>query len=120
MLPERLAVCRLPADSETPPWLTGSVRSVTWTADETSIVVAESAVPSAVESVGGWRSLKVAGPLDLSLTGVLSSIAQPLAEAGVSIYAVSTFDTDYVLVAERDLGTALGVLESAGHKVAMS
>jgi hypothetical protein len=59
----------------------------------------------------------VAGPLDFALTGVLAALAVPLAEARVSIFAVSTFDTDYVLVADTDLGRALSALRAAGHRV---
>jgi hypothetical protein len=63
----------------------------------------------------GWRAIKVAGPLDFSLTGILATLASPLAEAGISLFAVSTYDTDYVLVREVDLGRAQAVLRAAGH-----
>jgi len=75
-------------------------------------------VPAGVPSVRGWRSLGVEGPLDFSEIGVLVSIAQPLAEAGVSILAIGTFDTDYVLVRSDDLERALATLAAAGHRVA--
>ncbi len=116
LLSERFAICRLDAGSALPDWAAGvELTSVSWTADETSIVCAEALVPSGVQSEAGWRALKVAGPLDFELAGVLVAIAQPLAEAGVPIFAVSTYDTDYVLVQERALQTAVDALERWGH-----
>ncbi len=66
----------------------------------------------------GWRGLKVAGPLDFALTGVLASLAGPLAEAGVSIFAISTYDTDYLFVREEQLGAAIDALRRAGFAIA--
>ena len=66
----------------------------------------------------GWRCLQVAGPLDFALTGVLASLAQPLAAAGVSIFAISTYDTDYLLVPDEALDASLAALRSAGHTLA--
>lgn len=118
VLPERLAVCRLPADCVLPSWLAdGVLSSVTRSADETSIVCDASIVPPDCMVESGWRAIKVAGPLEFGLTGVLLSVAQPLAEAGVSIFAISTYDTDYVLVKESALGEALAALSSAGHRI---
>jgi hypothetical protein len=125
ILPDELSVCRLPAGSELPGWavLPGpaappGLTSATWTSEETSVVCASSAVPPDVQAESGWRALAVAGPLDLSLTGVLSSIARPLAEAGLAIFAVSTYDTDCVLVRQSSLEAAVGALTAAGHRVA--
>ena len=74
-------------------------------------------MPSDVKHDPGWRCLKLAGPLDLNLTGVLASVLEPLAAAGVSIFAVSTFDTDCVLVRGSMLETAIAALRRAGHQV---
>ncbi|MBI3543950.1 MAG: ACT domain-containing protein [Deltaproteobacteria bacterium] len=119
-LSDSLAVVRLAPGTPVPGWVLavgGAFSSVTRTADELSIVCAESAVPLGEARVeGGWRALKVAGPLDFGLTGVLASLASPLAAAGVSIFAVSTFDTDYVLVRGEKLDAARTVLERAGHR----
>ena len=116
VLPERFAVCRLPAGSPLPSWFADSMlSSVTRSADETSIICDASIVPPDVRAESGWRAIKVAGPLEFGLTGVLLSVAQPLAEAGVSILALSTYDTDYVLVKESALGEAVAALSSAGH-----
>ncbi|HEY2016708.1 MAG TPA: ACT domain-containing protein [Bryobacteraceae bacterium] len=113
----RLAVCRLAADSELPSWAISGrgFLSLTRTADEWSVVCAEQAVPPGIVRESGWRLLKVEGPLDFALTGILFSIAQPLSKAGVSIFALSTYDTDYVMVKEDRLPKAVEALESAGH-----
>jgi uncharacterized protein len=118
VLPGLLAVCRLPADSPDPAWLAGAaLTSVTRSAGETSIVCDAGVVPPGVTAVAGWRAIKVVGPLDLALTGVLLSVAQPLAQAAVPIFVLSTFDTDYVLVKEDLLAEAIAALSSAGHRV---
>jgi hypothetical protein len=77
----------------------------------------ESSVPADVRAERGWRAFKVEGPLDFSLTGILSRIAAPLTDAGVSIFAISTFDTDYVLVRESALEKAKRALTDSGHTV---
>jgi uncharacterized protein len=75
-------------------------------------------VPAALPAVGPWRALRVRGPLSFELTGILAALATPLARAGVSIFAVSTYDTDYVLVRAGSLADAISALRSAGHLVA--
>jgi len=97
--------------------LEGDFVSVTGTRDEVSVVCPEDQAPEGATVEAGWRCLKVDGPLDFGLTGVLASLAVPLAEAGVSIFAVSTFDTDYVLVKAEALERAAAALETAGHRV---
>jgi hypothetical protein len=111
----RFAVCRLPADAEVPPWVTGAVTSVTRTPDELSITCAEDAVPEGITAERGWRCLKVEGPLDLALTGIAAALTTPLAEAKVSVSVIATYDTDYLLVKEERLADALAALERAGH-----
>jgi uncharacterized protein len=118
VLPERLAVCRLDPDAGLPAWAQrGSLWSITRTADELSIVCAAAAVPPDVRAERDWRALKVAGPLPFSLTGVLASLATPLAEAGISIFALSSYDTDYLLVREARLDAAITTLRGVGHRV---
>ena len=118
LLPEPLAVCRLPPDAALAAWAgTSEFVSITRTADELSVVCPQDAVPDCVSCERGWRCLKVAGPLQLSAVGVLAALAAPLAEAGVSVFAVSTFDTDYLLVKEENLATALEALRRAGQNV---
>ena len=116
ILPESLAISRLSALDAIPPWANiGTLVSHTRTADELSVVCAQAALPAGVRAAPGWRALKLVGPFDLSAVGVLVSVAAPLAEAGISILPLGTFDTDYVLVAESQLQAALEVLEGAGH-----
>ena len=118
VLDESLAVCRLDAGAEIPSWATGtSFFSVTRTEDEISIVCPEENVPEGVSQEQGWRALKLEGPFELSMVGILASVVEPLAGAGVSIFAVSTFDTDYVLVREGNLDLAVDALREHGHEV---
>lgn len=118
VLPERLAVCRLPHDEVIPDWVFAtSFWSVTRTDEELSLIVPEEFVPSSWKSEKGWRCLKVLGPLDFSITGVLASVSTPLAQAGLSIFAISTYDTDYVLVRHGDLERAKEALVGHGHLV---
>lgn len=113
-----MAICRLGPDNEIPNWAgSAAFTSVTRTRTELSIVCPEDAVPDGIARESGWRILQVEGPLDFALTGVLASIAGPLAEAFVSIFAISTFDTDYVLVRESDVDGAVEALRNAGHRV---
>ncbi|MGZ4384651.1 MAG: ACT domain-containing protein [Gaiellaceae bacterium] len=120
LLTGSLAIARLPADAELPGWLPdrGSFVSLTRTSGELSVVCEQEAVPADVPAERGWRALAVAGTLDFALTGVLSSLAAPLAAAGVPIFVVSTHDTDYVLVRDDDLPRAAGALRAAGHSLA--
>ena len=117
VLPETLAVCRLGPDDALPPWASaGDFRAVTRTASELSIVCADTSVPAAVTANRGWRAIAVDGTLDFALTGVLAALASPLAAAGVSIFAMSTYDTDYVLVKQDTLDRAVAALAAAGHR----
>jgi GNAT superfamily N-acetyltransferase len=112
------AVCRLAPDAPLPAWVGGSpFVAITRAADELSIVCRQEAVPAGVRCEPGWRCLRVAGPLDFSLVGVLASLLVPLAEAGVSVFAVCTFDTDYLLVKQPDFPRAAEMLRQAGHAV---
>jgi uncharacterized protein len=118
LLPDRYAVCRLDPSAGIPGWaLVGELWAVTRTADELSVVTRENAVPQSVQSEDGWRALKLVGPFDFGLTGILASVLTPLAEAEVGIFAFSTFDTDYVLMKADKLDTAIAALKSAGHAV---
>jgi hypothetical protein len=117
LLPRVYCVCRLPADSALPEWATGDFLSVTRTPDELSILCDQSAVPAGIRAERDWRALRITGTLDFSLTGILASLAIPLAAAGISIFAVSTFDTDYVLVKADRIDEAIGALEAVGHRV---
>ncbi len=117
-----LAVCRLPANSTMPPWAfaKGPLNSVTRSEKELSIICSEAAVPAGVRAERGWRVMKVENTLNFALTGILVSLADPLAEAGVSIFTVSTFDSQYLMVKEASIEVALKILVNAGHEIQFS
>lgn len=118
LLPQQFSVCRLPADATIPQWvLRSAVFSLTRTADELSIVCESRYVPSSVKSEKGWRCFKLKGPFPFAMTGVLESVLAPLATARVSIFAVSTFDTDYVMVSEKQLAKAVKTLHAVEHHI---
>jgi hypothetical protein len=112
------AVCRLEADAPIPSWATaGSFCSITRTADELSIVCRQDAVAEGILCERGWRCLRVAGTISFSVVGVLASLTAPLAEAGISVFAISTFDTDYLLVKAEAMEKAVEALRGQGHNV---
>jgi Uncharacterized conserved protein len=119
LLPERYAICRFAPDAGTPDWAVGSFVSVTRTGKELSVVCPAASVPPSVAACTdtGWHVFEVAGPLDFSQVGILASLCTPLAEANVPLFAVSTFDTDYLLVQETSLEAAVDALTAAGHQV---
>jgi hypothetical protein len=118
LLHETFAVAQLEGDAEVPAWAKGGpFVSVTRTRSELSIVCAEAAVPLDVKTQRGFRCLRVRGPLDFAEIGILESLAHPLANAGISIFALSTYDTDYLLFAEGELEVGLSALSAAGHVV---
>lgn len=112
----RYAVCRLHAADRLPA-PAGPFWSLTRAGDELSLVCAEEHAPLGARFEAGWALLRVEGPLDFSLTGVLRDIAAPLADAGISIFAVSTFDTDYILVRAESLFAAVSALRRSGFTV---
>jgi len=118
LLPGTFAICRLGPEASIPDWaVSGKFSSITRTSDELSIVCAGVNVPEEVKADRGWCCFKVEGPLDLSLTGVLASLADPLAQARINIFALSTFDTDYLLVKEDKVSQAAEVLTRSGHRL---
>jgi hypothetical protein len=113
VVPGTLAICRLPATDRIPSWaleLHHGFVSITRTPDELSIVCAQEAVPPDTQVEEDWRALVIPGPIPFEATGVLSALATPLANAGIPIFAISTYDTDYVLVRSVNLDLALEVL----------
>jgi hypothetical protein len=118
ILSGELAVCRLPVGSPVPDWAwIGELTSITVTDVELSIVCAADGVPDDITHTAGWRAFKVRGPLDFALVGILAGLSRALAEAGVSIFAVSTHDTDHILVRESQLDNAVAALTGAGYRV---
>ena len=115
-----LSVVRLAPGAPVPAWLpTSGFTTVTRTGDELSIVCATAAVPgdAGLVAESGWIALKLQGPFAFTLTGILASVLAPLADAGVGIFALSTYDTDYVLVKAAQRTEAIIALRSAGHTV---
>ena len=118
LLAERFAVCRLEPGSALPPWAaSSSFLTVARTPDELSIVCDDANVPPDVRAERGWRCVKVEGPIPFDVIGLAARLTTPLAASAISVFFVSTFDTDYVLVADTDLGRALSALRAAGHRV---
>jgi hypothetical protein len=112
------AICRLDADATLPGWVGGGpLVSTTRTRDELSVVCPQDLVPKRTRCERGWRCLRVVGTLDFALVGVLAALVVPLAAAGVSVFAISTFDTDLLLVRESDLERAKEALRRAGHAI---
>ena len=119
LLEERLAVYRLASHSRIPSWaLEEKFFCVVRTPDELSIVCSEESdrLGDGALCERGWLALQLEGPFPFSMTGVLASLLQPLAAAQVPIFAISTFDTDYVLIKREDLERAISALEAAGHE----
>ena len=118
VVPGEFAVCRLLPNAPTPAWADSNLfSSVTRTGDELSIICPAAQAPADVKHEAGWRVLKFQGPFDFGAVGVMASVTAPLAAARVSLLAVATFDTDYVLLKASQLDTALRALAAAGHTV---
>ena len=118
LLPGDYAICRLAPDAADPPWAREShVSVIARAADELSVLCSSEKVPAGTQCEPGWRLFKFQGPFAFTQTGILAAVLNPLAEAAVGILAVSTFDTDYVLVKDTNLSRAQDVLVAAGHVV---
>ncbi|MEJ2264988.1 MAG: ACT domain-containing protein [Anaerolineales bacterium] len=118
LLDDLLAVCRLPAEAPAPKWVQGrALSALIRTSEELTVVCPEHFVPPGVIAEPGWRALQVEGPLDFELVGVLASLAASLADAGVSIFAISTYSTDFILIKESQVDLAVTALHQAGHQV---
>lgn len=118
LLPGLYAVCRLDAEEAVPAWAYGpGFSSITRSGSELSIVCLQARVSPAAQAERAWRALAVAGPLAFDLVGVVAGIAGALAAAGVALFVVSTFDTDYIFAKEQDLAAAVCALTEAGYAV---
>jgi hypothetical protein len=118
VLPERLAICRLDASAAVPPWAEqGTFVSVTRTREELTVICPENHITPDIEASRGWRAFKLEGPFDLELVGLLVSVAAPLAQAAVSILPLGTYETDYVLVRQTQLESAIRALRFSGIEV---
>ena len=116
--PETLAVVRLGPGTEVPAWAeSSSLFSITATATETSIVCAARSVPKKSVHQRPFTAFEVEGPLDFALTGVLAELLAPLAAAEISVFTLSTFDTDWILVPGGDADRAAEEWRRSGHEV---
>jgi len=117
LLRDEFSIHRLPADAQVPAAVFDCpFYSVSRTADEVSIVVPETVKLESTRQEPGWACLKVMGPLDFGLTGILAGISKVLAEEGISIFAISTFDTDYILIKKSVKDQAKMALTAAGYQ----
>jgi hypothetical protein len=118
ILVETLAVCRLDAKAALPPWaITGHFFSVTRTYEELSVVCEAGQVPEGIQTEKNWRAFRVSGSVDFDLVGILAALVNPVAEADLGLFAISTFDTDYLLVKAKNFERAVEVLSAAGHVI---
>ena len=119
--PEKIAVVQLGPGAEVPDWAeSSSLFSITATALETSLVCAARNVPKKAKQAGPFTAFAVQGPLDFTLTGVLATILQPLADAEIAVLTISTFDTDWMLVPVGDAERAVEAWRTAGHEVVIA
>lgn len=117
LLPDTYAVCRLPADAQAPDWANDGFVSITRTAEELSVVCREGDVPCDVQAERGWRCFHLLGPIAFTETGVIARLTAPLADAGIGVFVISTYDTDYVLVKSDDVDAVARLWRDAGHDV---
>jgi len=118
LLPEMFGICRFRPSEKIPEWvLESAFFSITRTSRELSIVCPDRRIPAGVASSRRWRAMSVKGALDFTEIGIIASLAVPLKEARVPIFVISTFDTDYLLVREQHLKTAVEVLSHEGHRL---
>jgi uncharacterized protein len=118
LLKDKYGICTLPSTAPIPGWATAqSLASITRTEKELTIVCRQKIIPSQYQSDLNWRCFKIDGSFDLNQVGVISSISSPLAAAGISIYVISTYDTDYFLIQEHNLEQTISVLSGSGHSI---
>jgi hypothetical protein len=118
ILPEHLAICCLDPGASVPAWAEkGTFVSITRTRGELTVICPEECIAPEIEASHDWRAFQLEGPFDLNLVGLLVSVAAPLAQAGVSILPVGTYDTDYVLVRQTQLEAAVRALRFIGIEV---
>ena len=118
LLRGKYGVCRLDKSDLIPEWMQNSdFLSITRTQEELSVVCSEESIPNDIKCEKDWRILKIEGPLDFSLVGILASISTVLAQKKISIFAVSTYDTDYILVKNKDIDSAIAALTSEGYEI---
>ena len=118
VLKDKFIVCRIDSFNEIPETILRShFYSITKTADEISVVCPEEFFPDNSTCERNWKCFKIHGPLDFAQTGILASMTTPLASAGISVFAFSTYDTDYIMVKDADVDLAIAALTQSGHEI---
>ena len=117
LLEDTYAICRFPAGARVSAPSPGPFSLLVQAMEETTLVCPLDHAPAEAEIDAGWRCLRIAQSFDFGVPGILASVLDPLAKAGIGIFATSTFSTDYVLVKERDVDRAVEALQTAGHRV---
>jgi len=113
------AICAFESDTPIPDWaVTASLCSITRTKKELTVVCPQNIIPAGIKHDHGWRCFRIDGSFDLNQIGVISSLAAPLAQAGISIFVVSSYDTDYIMVNEEKVEQAIAVISGDGHSIA--
>ncbi|MFC1633924.1 ACT domain-containing protein [Planctomycetota bacterium] len=116
VLPKVYAICSFDPDAAFPGWThRSSILSITKTPKEITLVCEENHVPGECKKSEHWKCIKVEGRFDLDAVGVLASIAGPLAQNKISLYVISTYDTDYVLIQTKNIDKAMSCLDKFGH-----
>ena len=118
LLSNKLAAVRMEPSQPIPEWAKGgSFCSITITPTEMSIFCESELIPEGIDKVDNWRAFQVDGQLDFELSGIIAQLAVPLSAKQISIFSISTYDTDYILVENRQLAGAIEVLKRAGHNI---
>jgi len=117
LLPETYSICQLDSQAPVPDWATGPFVSVTRTVEELSIVCPQRQVPDDVKSEDQWCCLRLAGPFPFSEVGVIAAVVAPLADSGVPVFVISTFNTDWLLIQKSFQEQAVSVLRTAQHDI---
>lgn len=118
LLEKKFCVCRLNKNDTVPEWTRNNdFCSITRTSEELSIVCMQNNVPDDIKCEKDWRILKIEGPLDFSLVGILASISEILSQSKISIFAISTYNTDYILVKDSEISNAVNELSKSGYEI---
>ena len=118
LLADAYAICGLPATEPVPGWASATpLHAIVRTPKELTVVCRQDAIPASCPCDRNWRCLRVYGSFDLDQVGVISSLSLPLAEAGISIFVISSYDTDYIMIREPRVEEAVSILTDCGHRV---
>ena len=114
---KRYALTRLSLGTTDPDWVRGDFAAVVRSREGITVVCEEAFVPEGVETCHGYRCIEITGSFEITSVGVLAAVVQPLAEGGISLFAYSTWETDYIFVQQSNLERGLALLSAAGHAI---